>query len=137
MKTRTGGAVPIMNQYDTCQLVQKWFLVCWEHWLNVGPTLAQCWANIGSMLGQRWINVGPTLGYGCTTVGPTLGYGCATVGPTLSYGCATVGPTLAQCWVNVGTSIFFVLYLEATRFLYSTHASLGFFNNGLLIWNCS
>ena len=30
MKTRTGGAVPIMNQYDTCQLVQKWFLVCWE-----------------------------------------------------------------------------------------------------------
>ena len=28
MKTRTGGAVPIMNQYDTCQLVQKWFLVC-------------------------------------------------------------------------------------------------------------
>ena len=29
MKTRTGGAVPIMNQYDTCQLVQKWFLVCW------------------------------------------------------------------------------------------------------------
>ena len=30
MKTRTGGAVPIMNQYDTYQLVQKWFLVCWE-----------------------------------------------------------------------------------------------------------
>ena len=29
MKTRTGGAVPIMNQYDTYQLVQKWFLVCW------------------------------------------------------------------------------------------------------------
>ena len=29
MKTRTGGAVPIMNQHDTCQLVQKWFLVCW------------------------------------------------------------------------------------------------------------
>ena len=29
MKTRTGGAVSIMNQYDTCQLVQKWFLVCW------------------------------------------------------------------------------------------------------------
>ena len=29
MKTRTGGAVPIINQYDTCQLVQKWFLVCW------------------------------------------------------------------------------------------------------------
>ena len=28
-KTRTGGAVPIMNQYDMCQLVQKWFLVCW------------------------------------------------------------------------------------------------------------
>ena len=26
---RTGGVVPIMNQYDTCQLVQKWFLVCW------------------------------------------------------------------------------------------------------------
>ena len=23
MKTRTGGAVPIMNQYDTCQLVQN------------------------------------------------------------------------------------------------------------------
>ena len=31
MKTRTGGAVPIMNQYDTCQLVQKWFLVCWVY----------------------------------------------------------------------------------------------------------
>jgi len=30
MKTRTGGAVSIMNQYDTCRLVQKWFLVCWE-----------------------------------------------------------------------------------------------------------
>ena len=30
MKTRTGGAVPIMNQYDMCQLVQKWFLVCWD-----------------------------------------------------------------------------------------------------------
>ena len=29
MKTRTDGAVPIMNQYDTCQLIQKWFLVCW------------------------------------------------------------------------------------------------------------
>ena len=29
MKTCTGGAVPIMNQYDTCQLVQKWFLLCW------------------------------------------------------------------------------------------------------------
>ena len=29
MKTHTGGAVPIMNQYDTCQLVQKWLLVCW------------------------------------------------------------------------------------------------------------
>ena len=29
MKTHTGGAVPIMNQYDMCQLVQKWFLVCW------------------------------------------------------------------------------------------------------------
>ena len=28
--TCTGGAVPIMNQYDMCQLVQKWFLVCWE-----------------------------------------------------------------------------------------------------------
>ena len=25
----TGIAVPIMIQYDTCQLVQKWFLVCW------------------------------------------------------------------------------------------------------------
>ena len=35
MKTRTGGAVPIMNQYDTCQLVQKRFLVCWVHKLNV------------------------------------------------------------------------------------------------------
>ena len=31
-RTRTGGAVPIMNQYDMCQLVQKWFLVCWEQW---------------------------------------------------------------------------------------------------------
>ena len=29
MKTRTGGVVPITNWYDTCQLVQKWFLVCW------------------------------------------------------------------------------------------------------------
>ena len=25
-QTLSGGAVPIMNQYDTCQLVQKWFL---------------------------------------------------------------------------------------------------------------
>ena len=31
LKTRTGGAVPIMNQYDLCQLVQKWFLVCWVY----------------------------------------------------------------------------------------------------------
>ena len=30
MKTHTGGAVPIMNQYDMYQLVQKWFLVCWD-----------------------------------------------------------------------------------------------------------
>ena len=32
MKTHTGGAVPIMNQYDMFQLVQKWFLkiVCWD-----------------------------------------------------------------------------------------------------------
>ena len=30
MKTHTGGVVPIMNQYDMCQLVQKWFLVCWD-----------------------------------------------------------------------------------------------------------
>ena len=28
-RKRTGGAVSIMNQYDMCQLVQKWFLVCW------------------------------------------------------------------------------------------------------------
>ena len=31
MKTRTGEVVPIMNQYDMCQLVQKWFLVCWVY----------------------------------------------------------------------------------------------------------
>ena len=30
VNTHTGGAVPIMNQYDTCQMVQKWFLVCWD-----------------------------------------------------------------------------------------------------------
>ena len=30
MKRCTGGAVPIMNQYDTCQPVQKWILVCWD-----------------------------------------------------------------------------------------------------------
>ena len=29
MKTHTDGAVLIMNQYDMCQQVQKWFLVCW------------------------------------------------------------------------------------------------------------
>ena len=29
MKTHIGGVVPIMNQYATCQLVQKWFLVYW------------------------------------------------------------------------------------------------------------
>ena len=29
MKTRTGRAVPFINQCDTCDLVQKWFLVCW------------------------------------------------------------------------------------------------------------
>ena len=34
MKTHTGGAVPITNQYDTCQLVQKWFLVCWDGLTN-------------------------------------------------------------------------------------------------------
>ena len=41
MKTSTGGAVPIMNQYVTCQLVQKWFLVCWDSswrkWLDTPP----------------------------------------------------------------------------------------------------
>ena len=30
MKTCIGGAVPIMTQYDMCQMVQKWFLVCWD-----------------------------------------------------------------------------------------------------------
>ena len=30
IKTHTGEAVPIKNQYDMCQLVQKWFLVCWD-----------------------------------------------------------------------------------------------------------
>ena len=30
MKTCIGEALPIMNQYDKCQLVQKWFLVCWD-----------------------------------------------------------------------------------------------------------
>jgi hypothetical protein len=28
------GAVPMMNQYDMCQLVQKWFLDCWV-WSNM------------------------------------------------------------------------------------------------------
>ena len=37
IKTHTGGSVPIMNQYDTCQLVVKWFLVCWEFFVEISP----------------------------------------------------------------------------------------------------
>jgi len=36
MKTRTGVAVPIMNEYNNmCQLVQKWLPVCWTVKLGV------------------------------------------------------------------------------------------------------
>ena len=50
--------------------------------------------------------------------------------PPLAQRWAMDVPLLSQHWLNVGSTLahpsFLVLYLEATRFLYSTHADLGF-----------
>ena len=54
MKTRTGGAVPIRNQHDMFQVVQKWFLVCWVYIFPFTFLLCQLDSRVSTLWTWTW-----------------------------------------------------------------------------------
>ena len=80
MKTHTGGTVPIMNQYDTCQLVQKWFL-------KLFAGLPWVWLCLWSLDVPFIVGVNKINRFQCSTSWPHLPMLCLLYKKTTSNNC--------------------------------------------------